>query len=94
MKSTIPEQQIIGLKGAVESFQLHDTDGNACAAALFKTGPDSFELALWRFNDAHPVIYRDRLAILKNVMNHFFYARLAEGFIQPLADENGKAINS
>ncbi len=94
MKSTIPKQQIIGLKGAVESFQLHDPLGNACAAALFKIGADTFELYLWRFNDAIPVRHVDRLAILKNVMNHFFYARLAEGFIQPLADENGKAINS
>lgn len=78
--SQIQQQRTVGLKGAVESFEMFDSLGNCAAAALFKLDGDQFEVALWDFNNCVSVRYRNTLAICKNVMEHFFYARERDGF--------------
>lgn len=92
---TIPENyQIIGLKGAIESFEMHDPFGNACASALFRTGPSDFEVYFWDFNSTIPRRVTGTLRECKYAMNFFFDVKIEEGFIQPMADENGKAVVS
>ncbi len=79
--------KIIGLAGAVESFQMWDDAGNACAAALFKVGVHEFDLYLWRFNDAVPIKYRGTIGLLKASMEAFHRGMVDAGFIEPQAIE-------
>ncbi len=34
------------IKGALEAFELHDSMGNTCAAAMYKTGPEIMDRAI------------------------------------------------
>ncbi len=85
----------IGLKGAIESFEMHDPLGNTCAAALFRNGcHDDFEVHFWDFNSSVPRRCAGTLNNCKLAMDLFFDRKIAEGFIQPFADENGKAVRA
>jgi len=84
----------IGLKNAVDSFEMHDPLGNTCAAALFKPGVTEFELYLWEFNSSVPKRITGDLGRCQGAMQRFFDRKIAEGFEQPLADQMGKAIRS
>ena len=83
----------IGLKGAVESFELHDSLGNTCAAAMFKTGEETFDLYLWDFNSATPRRHTGSLGIIKCQMQTFFDCKVAAGFIQPTVNQHQDTIN-
>ncbi len=90
---TITTAKTIGLIGSVESFELHDPLGNTCAAALFKNGVSEFELYLWDFNSAIPRRVTGSVSHCKHFMTQFFHAKVAGGFIEPLADVSGNPIN-
>jgi hypothetical protein len=71
----------LGLKGAVESFEMYDQLGNCAASALFKTGPETFEVYFWLFNDTIPKRTIGTLKRCKAAMNRFFYRKQGEGFV-------------
>lgn len=62
-------QPVIGLKGAVSSFELYDPCGNCCAAALFNYGDQTYELYLHDFNSSVPRRVVGNLKLCQNTMN-------------------------
>lgn len=75
------KQKPIGLKGAVESFEMYDPLGNCAASALFKTGEETFEVYFWDFNSNTPRRTVGTLKRCKSAMNHFFYSKERNGFV-------------
>ncbi len=81
------------IKGALEAFELHDSMGNTCAAAMYKTGPEAFELYLWDFNSAVPRRQVGSLGIIKNAMQVFYDCKVAAGFQEQTVQEHKDSIN-
>lgn len=74
---------VIGLKGAIESFQLWDELGNCCAAALFRSqgNAECFDLLLWDFNSAIPRVVVGSRELCNNFMRSFHDRKVADGFL-------------
>jgi hypothetical protein len=84
----------IGLNNAVESFEMHDSLGNTCAAALFKIGVREFEVYFWDHNSSVARRLTGGIKGCKHAMNAFFERKLTEGFIQPLEGQQGRYIHA
>lgn len=94
----IPQQQrAIGLKGAIESFEMFDNGGNCCSAALFRhgeiEGEPIFEVYFNDYNNSGPRLFRGSLGNCKLSMQLFFERKQKEGFAPCLADPPHAPIN-
>jgi len=79
--SDLAQNRISGLKGAVESFEMFDSNGNCAAGALFHNGPREFEAWFWDFNSAIPRRIQGTLKDCKLRLQLFFERKEREGFV-------------
>ncbi len=81
------------VKGAVESVELFDNSGNCAAAAIWKIGPETFELYLFDYNSSVPRRSVGSLAMVKAQYNAFFHRKIEEGFQAPQIAPTTQNIN-